>query len=135
MNTLDATDQPGIFALFKGFSGSGKSVGALSFPTPYVFDLDYKMPAIARKHFPGKSVEYERFPNIFVLADHVTSWLNNGNCPYETLIIDSITSLARLILNSIGEAKGESTPQLLQTIKKTKSGGAMVELMGYDYYN
>ena len=40
MNTLDKdVAEKGIFALFKGPSGSGKSVGALSFPTPYVFDF------------------------------------------------------------------------------------------------
>ncbi len=135
MNTQDQTDPKGIFALFKGFSGAGKSVGALSFPNPYVFDYDGKMPAIAQKHFPKKSIEYDTYENIFLLSEKLSEWINNNNCPYETLIHDSITTLSALILRSIGECKGETTPQLLQTIKKTQAGKQMVELMGIDYYN
>jgi hypothetical protein len=147
MNTLDTKEQPGIFALFKGPSGSGKSVGALSFPDPEVLDLDCKMPAIANKHFRGKSIEYNRYPNIWAITEKVNSWMDtyddSGNllqkaqvqCPHETIIFDSITSLCRLIMNSIATAKGESTPQMLKTIKPTKGGKKMVELMGYDYYN
>jgi hypothetical protein len=136
MNTLDKQDEKGIFALFKGPSGSGKSVGALSFPVPYVFDFDHKLPAIARKHFPGKSVEYDTFDDINDVANLIKSWLSGQvSCPYETLIYDSITSLARLIMNSIAKAKGEDTPTMLKTILATRGGQKMVELMGYDYYN
>jgi len=137
MNTLDKdTNEKGIFALFKGPSGSGKSVGALSFPTPYVFDFDHKMPAIARKHFPSKSVEYNTFDDINEVANLIKGWLSGqAACLYETLILDSVTSLARLIMNSIAKAKGEDTPTMLATILKTKGGTKMVELMGYDYYN
>jgi len=137
MHTLDKdTNEKGIFALFKGPSGSGKSVGALSFPVPYVFDFDHKMPAIARKHFPGKSVEYDTFGDINDVANLIKVWLSGQTeCPYETLILDSITSLTWLIMNSIAKAKGEDTPSMLKTILQTKGGTKMVELMGYDYYN
>jgi hypothetical protein len=134
-NTQDKQDPRGIFALFKGPSGAGKSVGALSFPGIYVFDLDHKMPAIALKHFPKKSIEYDTYDDIDPIADKIQGWINNNDCPYETLIIDSITSLVRIIMNSIALAKGESTPQMLKTIKATRSGAKMPELLGYDYYN
>jgi len=135
MNTLDQTENNNaIFALFKGPSGAGKSVGALSFPGVYVFDFDHKMPAIARKHFPKKSIEYDTYDDIDPLANKLTGWMNCKDCPYETLIFDSITALVRIIMNSIAAAKGESTPQMLKNMKNTR-GGKMPELMGYDYYN
>src|SRR5271157_2684148 len=137
-NTLDASSSTdiGIFALFKGPPGAGKTVGALSFPNTYVFDFDHKMPAIARKHFPKKSIDYDVYPDIDTVASKHTDWISNlYPCPYETLIYDSITSLVRLIMNSIAAIKGESTPQMLRTMKSTRSGSKMVELLGYDYYN
>lgn len=136
MNTNDVDyKQQGFFALLKGPSGAGKTVGALSFPEVWMGDYDRKMPAIARKHFPKKSIEFETFDDCFMLAEKLTDWANNDNCPYETLLHDSITSLVSLVIKSIAAAKGESTPQLLRTIQKTKSGKGIPELMGIDYYN
>jgi len=123
-----------MFCLFKGPSGAGKTVAALSFPHIWMADLDIKMPAIALKHFRGKSIEYDVFPDIFELTDKINSWIN-GTCPYETLVYDSLTSLVSLIFKSIGDCKGESTVQLLKTIKNTRGGSKMVELIGIDYYN
>jgi len=136
-NTLDASSSKdiGIFALFKGPSGAGKTVAALSFPNPYVFDFDHKMPAIARKHFPKKSIDYDVYTDIDTVANKLTDWINTGNCTYETLVFDSITALVRLIMNSIAAIKGESTPQMLKTMKSTRGGSKMVELLGFDYYN
>lgn len=135
MNTLDQKENRNLFALFKGPSGAGKSVAAMSFPNPYVFDFDHKMPAIAKKHFPKKSIEYDTYDDIDPIATLLVGWREKGNCPYDTLIFDSITSLVRIIMNSIALAKGESTPQMLKMMKGTRSGGKMAELMGYDYYN
>ena len=132
MNTQDSTEKPGIFALFKGPSGSGKTVGALSFPDPWLADLDRKMPAIARKHFPKKSIEYNQFELIYPLEELLSSWL--GNCPYETLILDSITSMTGLILKSTGVAKGEGMTQMLKNMNKF-AGKFKQELMTIDYYN
>ena len=132
MNTLEQTERPGIFALFKGPSGSGKTVGALSFPEVWMADLDKKMPAIARKHFPKKSIDYEQFDLIYPLEDRLTNWL--GNCPHETLLFDSITSMVSLILKSTGVAKGEGMTQMLKNMNKF-AGKFKQELMTIDYYN
>jgi hypothetical protein len=133
-STLDQRpESTGIFALFKGDSGAGKSVGALSWPTPYVFDFDGKMPGIALKHFPGKEIHYDTFKNIFDISDKMTAlW---EYCPYETLIFDSVTTLVVKILNSVGEIKGDSAMDLFKKLQKTAGGGKQIELMGYDYYN
>lgn len=121
---------PGLFGLFKGESGAGKTVGALSFPDPLVLDFDRKMPAIGNKHFPGKEIKFAQFTDIFQLSDFLEFY---GPWP-ETLIADSLTSLVKLVLSSIATMKGEETPKMLQKIRSVK-GGAMVELMGIDYYN
>src|ERR1700742_1024325 len=107
------TKNKGMFALFKGLPGTGKSDAALSFPTPYVFDFDRKMPAIAMKHFPGKDVHWDNFENIFQLKDKMNEFIIK--CPYETLIIDSVTSLSTNVLNSIAKTKGESVMKMLET--------------------
>lgn len=132
-STLDKQNERGFFALLKGDSGAGKSTGALSFPTPYVFDFDDKMPAIALKHFPGKEVHYDTFSDIFKVSEKIDELSNF--CPYETIINDSITSLVVKILNSIGDIKGEKAIDLLKRLRRTRTGNEQLELMGYDYYN
>ena len=136
MNTLNAKPNFNIFALFKGMSGSGKSVGALSFPKPYVFDFDHKMPNIAIKHFRNKEIEYDTFESSGDVYDKLYPWLSGEKeCPYETLIFDSITALSRLIMNTTAEIKGETIKTLLERKIDKKRGGSMIEPLGYDYYN
>lgn len=126
---------PGMFDLFIGESGTGKSTAALSFPSPFVLDFDKKMPTIAKKHFPGKKVDWECFDDIFQVSDFLMPWLSGEECPYETLIADSITTLSTLCLNSVGKTKGEDVMKQLKTRVKTKSGDMGIEVMSYDYYN
>lgn len=132
-STLDpiAQDQ-GIFSLFKGDSGSGKSVGALSWPGVYLFDFDRKMPNIAQKHFPKKDIQFEHFKDIFEVSDQIEQFWISG-CPYETLVTDSITSLTQLCLTSTAKLKGEETPKMLKMLKTNAS--KTVEMMSIDYYN
>lgn len=127
------TKNKGIFALFKGLPGTGKSDAALSFPTPYVFDFDRKMPAIAMKHFPGKDVHWDNFENIFHLRDRMNELIIN--CPYETLIFDSVTSLSSCFLNSMDRTKGTSLMEQISRAVTTKTGEKMIEAIGIDYYN
>jgi hypothetical protein len=129
------TTDLGVFALFKGPSGAGKSVAALSFPNPWVADFDVKMPAIARKHYPKKDIYWDTFQNIFEFADKIAGWVEKNDCPYETLICDSITNMVMLIMESIAGVKGESMLNMLRTMKQTGRGNKMIELLGYDYYN
>lgn len=131
-STLDQTVNGGLLALFKGDSGMGKSVGALSFPKPYVFDFDRKMPGIAKKHYLKKDIQYDTFNDIF----EVTSKLSelDIDCPYETLIVDSFTSLANLTIESIGQVKGESVPEMMRRVQDTKNKNKQLEMMPIDYY-
>lgn len=131
-STLNDPDLQGLLALFKGDSGTGKSVGALSFPDPYVFDFDRKMPGIAKKHFPKKNIHYDTFNDIFEVSDRLAELF--VECPYETLIADSFTALANLTIESVGQVKGESVPQMLQKVQETKNKNKQLEMMPIDYY-
>src|SRR5271170_808498 len=129
-STLNHTDNHGLLSIFKGESGEGKSVGALSFPTPYVFDFDKKMPSISQKHFPGKEVHWDTFDSIFEVDEKLSELFNN--CPYETLIIDSITGLVNIVMESVGQVKHESVPDIL---KRVTGKSNTIEMMGIDYYS
>ena len=126
-----------IYALFKGPSGSGKTVGALSFPGPIkLFDFDHKMPAIAVKHFRGKDIEYDTYRSTGELYDELIPWFREEkDCPFETIIFDSITYLAMLIMSTTAEIKGETIDTLMKSTINKKRGGNMIEPLSYDYYN
>lgn len=132
-STLDKRDERGFFVLMKGESGAGKSTAALSFPSPFVMDFDVKMPNIALKHFPGKEIHWETYEDIFQVQTKLDMlW---ADCPYETLICDSLTSLIITVLNSIGDIKNEKPMTLLRRLQATSGGKQQLELMGIDYYN
>lgn len=134
-STSDQQDSSGLFALFKSESGMGKSTAALSFPSPYVLDHDEKMPAVAQKHFPGKKVDWDTFPDIFAVSEKLESFVGEGNCPYETIIGDSVTALSYCCLKTIDTVKETDILKMLRNIKKTKGGKDQIELRGFDYYN
>ena len=89
------------------------------------------MPSIAQKHFPKKVFFWDSFENIFQI-DSVLQDLSS-NCPYETLIVDSITGLVNIVMDSVGVVKGESVTEILG---RTSSGkNKTIEMMGIDYYS
>lgn len=130
-STKDSQNEKGLLAIFKGESGEGKSVAALSFPNAYVFDFDAKMPSIATKHFPEKEIFYDTFEDIFQIDQRLIEF--SISCPYETIIVDSITGLVNIIMNSVGQVKQESVTDILS---RTSSGkNKSIEMMGIDYYS
>jgi hypothetical protein len=129
-STSDKQSQKGLLAIFKGDSGTGKSVAALSFPNAYVFDFDRKMPDISLKHFPGKEVHWDSFEDIFEIDKQLIEFMSY--CPYETLIVDSITGLVNICVDSVGKVKDESVTDILGRVTgKNKT----IEMMGIDYYS
>lgn len=151
MNTLDENVKEGMFALFKGASGAGKSVAALSFPGLFVFDYDFKMPAIARKHFPKKSIEYETFKSTDRVSDLIREWLKcpvcgyanicdpatggcGSSCPFESILHDSLTNMENLVMASVDKVKGESIPDKIKTVLQSKGKNKVLDLMDWDHY-
>jgi len=151
-STNDAKEARGLFALFKGISIAGKSVGAYSFPSSYIFDLDRKMPAIAKKHFPGKEIHWDVFDDCFQVGakmkylidfypyvDEIDAAANNHNldntCPYETIVLDSITALSQMALKTIDDVKGQDVYSMVKNVKTSKQTGAKtVEMRSWDSY-
>src|SRR5882724_1729848 len=127
-STSNYEDKHGLLAIFKGESGEGKSVAALSFPNVYVFDFDRKMPSIAMKHFPEKEFHWDTFEDIFEIDAKLNELFSI--CPYETIIVDSITGLVNIVMESVGMVKKESVPDILRRVT-TKSN--TIEMMGIDY--
>lgn len=139
----------GIFLLIQGGPNTGKTTAALSFPNVVDLDFDVKMPAVALKHFPDRTdIAWEHFQNIFELSDTLEKW--QSDCPYDTIVVDSITSLAGMVINSTGEVKGETVLTRLKDTeaqvkadrkanKKDKEGYLImrdqVQPIGRDYYN
>ena len=110
-STKDTQSSKGLLAIFKGESGEGKSVAALSFPNAYVFDFDRKMPSIATKHFPESEIYWDTFEDIFQIDQRLIEF--SISCPYETLIVDSITGLVNICMDSVGQVKNESVTEIL----------------------
>src|SRR6185295_12408830 len=103
MPTLDAEiNIDALFSMFKGEAGTRKSTVALSYPKPqYWFSWDKKMRALLlpMKHWniDPKQINYDDYND----WDKPLAKLNGFrlNCPYKTLVIDSITSCADGILS------------------------------------
>lgn len=140
-STTDEAINHGLFGLFKGRPNTGKSDAALSFPNPFVFDFDRKMPTVAQKHFPGKRIDWETFDDVFSLSKFIEPWLlpssnvNFVQCPYETIIADSVTALSTLVLTSLDKTKGTDVVKMMQHKQISSTGAISVEVMGIDYYN
>lgn len=103
-----------IFALFTGEPGTGKTVGAGSFPGEiYFFDLDGRM-APLRKMYPDRSdIEYDTFgPDDFArFWSKLLAICDREHGKYKTIVIDSLTALARMLINFSIQNRG-SNPKL-----------------------
>jgi AAA domain len=133
-STSNKQSEKGLLAIFKGDSGTGKSVAALSFPNSYTFDFDRKMPSIAQKHFPNKECHWDTFEDIFKIDEFLKEL--TSSCPYETLIVDSISGLVNICVDSVGVVKQESVTDILGRVNKGKGVKPdTIEMMGIDYYS
>lgn len=89
-----------LFCMFKGEPGTRKSTAALSFPTPqYWFSWDRKMDGL---YLPmrtwgidPKLIHYDDYVDWNPAHQKLQKLVNN--CPYKTVVIDSITSCADAI--------------------------------------
>lgn len=123
------SDPKGFLGILKGESGEGKSTAAFSFPNAYVFDFDKKMPAIYLKHFPNGRIHWDTFSLTDEIEDKITEF--ESLCPYETLIVDSITGMVNIIFDSVANVKGESVPKQIKKVTPKNT----IEMAGIDYYS
>lgn len=99
--------------LGKGDSGSGKSVAAYSFPNCYVFDLDNRVQSVVSYYTRIgrtdvlKNLEYDTYTgnnSILTMMGKLGTFVNR--CPYETIVIDTLTSLADSTLHHAIRMRG-----------------------------
>lgn len=113
-----------FFGLFIGRSGSGKSAAAYSFPHPVkVFDLDGRIRGGLTSWIERKGIDYEYYPPITkdsttyqklnTAFDILLIQAQSGQCPYKTIVFDSLTWAAIDLLNDAiplthADGKGKS---------------------------
>jgi hypothetical protein len=96
--------------MFKGEPGTRKSTAALSFPTPqYWFSWDWKMEAmlLPMKNFKMKpeDIQYDDYKDWNSARAKLEDEQFQLNCPFKTIVIDSVTSCANYILRQTKQAK------------------------------
>jgi hypothetical protein len=105
-------DLSDIKILYYGNSGSGKTVGALSYPTPmYVADFDGKVNSAARimKEEQKKLIDYDDYRkasgDAFVLFESFVAkqhqLVKDKMFTYKTIVVDSLTICADLMLKAL----------------------------------
>jgi hypothetical protein len=88
-----------FMGLFIGRPGKGKSVAAASFPEPiYIFDLDGRINAVSNA-FGDREIDFDTYNfDEFVRMHQKLSQLML-NCKYKTVIVDSYTAFADMMLH------------------------------------
>lgn len=110
MSNLDNANIDVLFTMLKGEPGTRKSTCALSYPTPqYWVSTDQKMEALVlpQKRWGIKATD--------VTFDDYNDWDKPRaflerlqiNCPYRTIIIDSITSIGDAMTRQVKKAKAK----------------------------
>lgn len=111
MPTLDDVKLDHLFIMLKGEPGTRKSTSALSYPTPqYWVSTDQKMEAL---NLPAKRWGVKMKDIHF---DDYTDWNKpkakleqlQVNCPYRTIIVDSITSMGDSMTSQVRKFKQSS---------------------------
>lgn len=101
MPTLSDVNFDALYYMFKGEPGTRKSTQALSFPRPqYWFSYDRKMAALKipmrNWHIDPKEVTYDDYEDWTAARLKLEQF--RLNCPYRTLIVDSVTSCSDAIM-------------------------------------
>jgi hypothetical protein len=108
MPTLNDISLDALFTMLKGEPGTRKSTCALSYPTPqYWFSTDQKMESMM---LPGKrwgvdmkNVHFDDYKDWNAPLKKLESL--QVNCPYKTIVVDSITSIGDCMTSQVKKSK------------------------------
>jgi hypothetical protein len=125
----------GLYCMFKGEPGTRKSTQALSFPGPqYWFSWDRKMEGIylpmKKWGIDPKTISYDDYEDWNKPRKKLEDL--QTNCPYKTLVFDSITSMADMTLRQTTRMKYGVTRASGQTAGKLVAGIAVNEIEDYN---
>lgn len=115
MPTMETVTSDVLFTMLKGEPGTRKSTAALSYPTPhYWFDVDDKMAALRlpMKNFGIKpsDINYDSYREVNSASALIKKLETfQVNCPYKTIIVDSITSAGDKINRQTMKVKSGTT--------------------------
>lgn len=135
MPNLGDVDPSIVYCMLKGEPGLRKSTAALSFPRPqYWFSWDQKMnslllPMQAWK-IPIKEIQYDDYKDWNAARAKLTQF--QVNCPFKTLIFDSLTSCADMTLRQTVQMKYGITRSSGVAAGKTIAGIAVNEIEDYN---
>ena len=105
-----------LHILVYGKSGVGKTYFACHFPKPYVFDFDNGMLSVR-----GKDVEFDTYEDTVRNGVFVESaWMKfmkklselEGKCEFETLVVDSVTTMEQYAMAHILHINKRKEPTL-----------------------
>jgi len=86
-----------------GKAGTGKTVAAASWPKPYFFDFDNGLISLRGVK---TDAEYDTYTDISSLQTKLKEF--EHECPYETLVFDSLTVLSDLLLVYYAKLNGHA---------------------------
>jgi hypothetical protein len=108
MSTLNDVNVEVLFSMFKGEPGLRKSTAALSYPTPqFWISTDQKMEALVlpakRWGISLKDINFEDYTDWDKPRNQLEKM--QVNCPYKTIIVDSITSIGDVMTRQVRKSK------------------------------
>jgi hypothetical protein len=135
MPTMDNVDFDSLYCMFKGEPGTRKSTQALSFPGPqYWFSWDRKMNGIylpmKKWGIDPKTIAYDDYDDWNKPRKKLEAL--QSTCPYKTIVIDSITSMADMTLRQTVRMKYGMTRQSGAAAGKLIAGIAVNEIEDYN---
>lgn len=135
MPTMESVDPEAMAYMFKGEPGLRKSTQALSFPGPqYWFSWDQKMNSLIlpmRKWgIDPKTITFDDYED-WTKAKAKLEQLK-VNCPYKTVIFDSVTSMADMTLRQTIQLKYGAKRQSGAAAGKLIAGIAVNEIEDYN---
>ena len=132
---MDDVGFDSLYCMFKGEPGTRKSTQALSFPgTQFWFSWDRKMNGIylpmKKWGIDPKTIEYEDFDDWNKPRAKLEKF--QVQCPYKTLIFDSVTSMADMTLRQTMRLKYGATRKSGTAAGKLVAGIAVNEIEDYN---
>jgi len=111
MPNLESVSLDALFSMFKGEPGTRKSTAALSYPTPqYWFSTDQKMEALVlpskRWGINLKDIQFDDYTDWDKARAKMEQF--QVNCPFKTIIVDSITSSGDTMTRQVRKMKNKS---------------------------
>lgn len=146
MPTMEGFNPEALFTMLKGEPGTRKSTQALSYPKPqYWVSTDQKMESLVlpmkRWGYNPKDISYDDYSDWDTAKNKLEVLSGKGQfsyqCPFRTIVIDSVTSLGdNMNRQTINKKRGEGQGKVIGTIyvpgleEYNAEASAFQELMG-----